>query len=55
MEVYIGGEWYTFDPRNDARLAGRVLVGRGRDAIDVAMVTSSGAPHLASMTVWAEA
>jgi transglutaminase-like putative cysteine protease len=54
MEVYIGGEWYTFDPRNDARLAGRVLVGRGRDAVDVAMVTSAGAPRLVSMTVRAE-
>ncbi len=55
IEVYIGGEWYTFDPRNDARLAGRVLIGRGRDAVDVAMVTSARAPRLESMAVWAEA
>jgi transglutaminase-like putative cysteine protease len=54
MEVYLGGEWYPFDPRNNARLAGRVLIGRGRDAVDVAMVTSSGAPRLESMSVWAE-
>jgi hypothetical protein len=33
---------------------GRVLVGRGRDALDVAMVTTFGAPELKSMTVWAE-
>ena len=55
MEVYVGGDWYAFDPRNDARLAGRVLVGRGRDAVDVAMITSDGAPQLESMTVWADA
>jgi transglutaminase-like putative cysteine protease len=55
MEVFVGGDWFTFDPRNDARLAGRVLIGRGRDAVDVAMVTSTGAPRLVSMTVWAEA
>jgi transglutaminase-like putative cysteine protease len=55
IEVYIGGEWYTFDPRNDTRLAGRVLIGRGRDAVDVAMVTSAGTPRLESMKVWTEA
>jgi transglutaminase-like putative cysteine protease len=55
MEVYLGGDWRTFDPRNGTPLAGRVLIGRGRDAADVAMVTSAGAPRLESMTVWAEA
>ena len=55
MEVFVGGDWYTFDPRNNARRTGRVLIGRGRDALDVAMVTSAGAPWLASMRVWAEA
>jgi len=55
MEVYIGGEWYAFDPRNDMRLAGRVVIGRGRDAVDVAMVTSGGGPRLESMMVWADA
>ena len=33
---------------------GRVLVGRGRDAIDVAMVTTFGGPVLRGMIVWAE-
>jgi transglutaminase-like putative cysteine protease len=55
MEVYLGGGWRVFDPRNDVPLAGRVLIGRGRDAVDVAMVTSAGAPRLESMKVWAEA
>lgn len=55
MEVFLDGGWYTFDPRNNTPRTGRVLIGRGRDALDVAMVTSAGAPRLVSMTVWAEA
>lgn len=54
MEVYLGGRWWTFDPRNNARRTGRVVVARGRDAMDVAMVTSYGALLLEEMTVWAE-
>ena len=54
MEVYLGGSWWTFDPRNNARRVGRVLIGRGRDALDVAMVSTFGAVGLESMTVWAD-
>lgn len=54
MEVYLGGRWYTFDPRNNQFRIGRVLVGRGRDALDVAMVTTYGSPRLAEMVVWAD-
>jgi transglutaminase-like putative cysteine protease len=54
MEVYLGDRWWTFDPRNNERRKGRVLIGRGRDAGDVAMATTFGAPYLASMTVVAE-
>ncbi len=54
MEVYLGGRWYTFDPRNNTPRIGRVLIGRGRDALDVAMITSYGAPRLQSMVVWAD-
>ncbi|HSV66284.1 MAG TPA: transglutaminase family protein [Mycobacteriales bacterium] len=54
MEVWLGGRWWTFDPRNNARRKGRVLVGRGRDASDVAMATTFGGPRLVSMTVRAE-
>jgi transglutaminase-like putative cysteine protease len=53
-EVYLGDRWYTFDPRNNQVRTGRVLIGRGRDAVDVAMVTSYGGPELLEMTVWAE-
>ena len=54
MEVYLGGRWWTFDPRNNQRRVGRVLIGRGRDAVDVAMLTTYGAAQLDEMTVWAE-
>jgi transglutaminase-like putative cysteine protease len=54
MEVYLDGAWWTFDPRNNAARKGRVLIGRGRDAVDVAMVTTYGGPVLHSMEVWAE-
>ncbi len=46
--------WWTFDPRNNQRRLGRVLIGRGRDALDVAMISTYGGPRLASMTVWAD-
>jgi transglutaminase-like putative cysteine protease len=54
MEVYLGGRWWTFDPRNNARRIGRVVIARGRDAMDVAMVTSYGTLLLEQMTVWAD-
>ena len=54
IEVYLDGTWYTFDPRNNEARKGRVLIGRGRDALDVAMVTTYGGPVLEHMEVWAE-
>jgi transglutaminase-like putative cysteine protease len=54
MEVYLGDRWWTFDPRNNTPRKGRVLIGRGRDASDVAMATTFGAPYLEEMTVIAE-
>ncbi len=54
MEAYVGGHWYTFDVRNNQRRKGRVVIGRGRDAADVAMVTSFGHAQLLEMQVTAE-
>ncbi len=54
MEVYLGDRWWTFDPRNNMRRVGRVLIGRGRDALDVAMLTTFGAAQFRSMVVWAD-
>jgi transglutaminase-like putative cysteine protease len=54
IEVYLDGAWYTFDPRNNEARKGRIVIGRGRDALDVAMVTTFGGPVLERMEVWAE-
>jgi transglutaminase-like putative cysteine protease len=54
MEVYLADRWYTFDPRNNQRRVGHIVIGRGRDALDVAMVTSYGSADLREMAVWAD-
>ncbi len=51
FEVFLGGRWYTFDARNNKRRVGRVLMARGRDATDVAMVNSFGAAFLTGFNV----
>lgn len=51
FEAYLGGQWYTFDPRNNTPKIGRVLIARGRDAVDVAISTTFGPNTLASFTV----
>jgi transglutaminase-like putative cysteine protease len=54
FEAYLGGRWWTFDPRNNQRRIGHIPIARGRDAVDVAMVTTYGGARLESMTVWAD-
>ena len=54
MEVWLADRWWTFDPRNNVRRKGRVVIGRGRDASDVAMTTTFGGPRLNLMTVRAQ-
>jgi transglutaminase-like putative cysteine protease len=54
MEVYLEGAWWVFDPRNNARRIGRTLIGRGRDAADVAMISIWGPAQLRAMIVVAE-
>jgi transglutaminase-like putative cysteine protease len=51
LEVYLGGAWHTFDPRNNQRRIGRVLIARGRDAADVAISMTFGPNVLKSMQV----
>jgi transglutaminase-like putative cysteine protease len=51
FEVYLGNAWYTFDARNNVPRIGRVLIARGRDAADVAIVTTFGPNTLESFTV----
>lgn len=54
MEVYLGGEWWMFDPRNNTRRKGRVLIARGRDAADVPLTESFGSTTLTEFKVWAD-
>ncbi len=54
FEAYLDGQWYTFDPRNNAPRSGRVLIARGRDAADVAISNTFGPNTLKSFKVWAD-
>jgi transglutaminase-like putative cysteine protease len=54
FEVWLEGRWWTFDPRNNEPRIGRVVIAKGRDALDTAMVTTWGAAQLQAMTVWAD-
>lgn len=54
FEAYLGGDWRTFDARHNIPRIGRVVIARGRDAVDTAFATLFGAGALTEMTVWAE-
>jgi transglutaminase-like putative cysteine protease len=54
FEAYLDGRWWTFDPRNNERRRGRVIIARGRDAADVPMVTTYGNAFFKGMACWAE-
>lgn len=54
FEAYLGGRWHTFDARYNTPRIGRVLMVRGRDAADTAIITSFGAYELKSFRVWTD-
>jgi transglutaminase-like putative cysteine protease len=54
MEVFLGGAWHNFDPRNNQPRIGRILIARGRDAADVAITTTYGQHTLESFKVWTD-
>ena len=54
FEAHLGGRWHTFDARNNTPRVGRVVVGRGRDAVDVELITSFGPHTLTGFQVRAE-
>jgi transglutaminase-like putative cysteine protease len=54
FEAYLDGAWHTFDARNNRARIGRVVVGRGRDAVDVALITSFGPLTLTGFEVRAD-
>ena len=53
-EVYLEGRWWPMDARHGKARVGRVLMARGRDATDVALVTSFGPHRLTKFTVVTE-
>ena len=54
FEVWLDGQWWTFDARNNMPRIGRVLMATGRDASDVAMTTAFGRADLRSFIVVSE-
>jgi transglutaminase-like putative cysteine protease len=54
MEVFLDGAWHIFDPRNNARRIGRLIIARGRDAADVAISTAFGPANLQLFRVWTD-
>lgn len=54
MEVYLGGAWHTFDPRNNQPRVGRILIARGRDAADVPLTYTFGPNELTGFEVWTD-
>jgi transglutaminase-like putative cysteine protease len=54
FEVFLNGRWYTFDARHNHPRIGRIVIGRGRDAADVAISTTFGPAQLAHFSVMTE-
>jgi len=51
FDVYLGGEWHTFDARHNRPRIGRILMARGRDATDTALTTAFGPARLSGFDV----
>jgi transglutaminase-like putative cysteine protease len=54
FEAYLGGQWYTFDPRNNEPRVGRILIARGRDASDAAISSTFGPNELKQFKIWTD-
>ena len=55
FEVYLGGRWYSFDARHNQGRIGRIVIGRGRDAVDVPITMVFGSHQLEKFSVVTEA
>ncbi|RYY95368.1 MAG: transglutaminase family protein [Comamonadaceae bacterium] len=53
-EVYLGDRWYTFDATQDRPRGGRIVVAYGRDATDVAFLSSYEPLEITKMQVAVE-
>ena len=54
FQAYLGGRWHSFDARHNQRRIGRVAMGYGRDAVDVALTTTFGKHVLRNFKVWTD-
>lgn len=54
IEVFLGGQWHIFDPRNNDPRIGRILIARGRDAADVPLTITFGPNRLVDFRVVTE-
>jgi transglutaminase-like putative cysteine protease len=52
FEAFLGDRWYAFDATQNETTGNRIAIAYGRDAADVALVTSFGALNLTEMRVW---
>jgi transglutaminase-like putative cysteine protease len=51
IEVFLGGRWHMFDPRNNDPRIGRILIAYGRDAADVPLTLTFGPSTLTHFSV----
>lgn len=51
FEVFLGGNWHSFDARHRVPRIGRILMACGRDAADTALTTAFGAVDLIGFKV----
>lgn len=54
FEAFLDGRWYSFDARHNQPRIGRVVIARGRDATDVAIVNTFGPHFLSGFEVWTD-
>jgi transglutaminase-like putative cysteine protease len=54
FEAFVGGRWYTFDATQTQPRGNRIMLGCGRDAVDVALTSNYGPLELKTMKVTVE-
>lgn len=54
FEVYLEDGWHTFDARHNVARIGRILISRGRDAADTAMITTFGPHYLTRFDIYTD-
>lgn len=54
FEVFLEGRWYVFDARHNYPRKGRILMARGRDAADAALVTTFGVVTLTRFDIYTD-